>query len=122
MRPSRIALLGFYHETNSFSRSRTGMDLFRAYQFAEGADLIERYRGTGTEPGGVIAGADEEGFELVPILFAAAVPSGPITTACFEEIVGRCVAGLEAAGALDGVVAVLHGARGPKPTRMPTGP
>ncbi len=110
MRDPRVALLGFYHETNTFSRARTGLDLFHAYQYAEGEDLVERYRGTGTEPGGVIDGAEEQGFELVPILFAAAVPSGPITTGCFEEIIARCEAGLAAAGPLDGVVVVLHGA------------
>lgn len=107
---ARVALIGFYHETNSFSRSRTSLDLFRAYQFAAGSMIIDRYRDTGTEPGGVIAGAEAAQFELLPILFAAAVPFGPIADECFDDITKRCRAGLREAGQLDGVIAVLHGA------------
>ncbi|MGE4252840.1 MAG: M81 family metallopeptidase [Parvibaculaceae bacterium] len=109
-RCARVALVGFYHETNSFSRARTSLELFRAYQFAEGPEIIDRYRGTGTEIGGVIAGAEEAAFDLCPILFAAAVPFGPIADDCYDDIARRCRAGLGAAGRLDGVIAVLHGA------------
>jgi hypothetical protein len=28
----RVAIGGFYHETNTFSVSRTGLELFKAYQ------------------------------------------------------------------------------------------
>lgn len=107
---ARVALIGFYHETNSFSRTHTSLDLFRSYQFAEGVEIVDRYRNTGTEPGGVIAGAKEERFDLIPILFAAAVPFGPIADECFDEIVSRCRAGLRDAGMLDGVITILHGA------------
>lgn len=107
---ARVALIGFYHETNSFSRAHTSLDLFRSYQLAEGAEIVARYRNTGTEPGGVIAGAEAERFDLIPILFAAAVPFGPITDECFDDITSRCRAGLRDAGALDGVIVILHGA------------
>lgn len=107
---ARVALIGFYHETNSFSRAHTSLDLFRAYQFAEGAAIVDRYRNTGTEPGGVIAGAEEEQFDLIPILFAAAVPFGPIADECLDDITRRCRTGLRDAGTLDGVIVILHGA------------
>ncbi len=106
----RVALIGFYHETNSFSRSRTSLELFRAYQFAEGPMIVDKYRDTGTELGGVIAGAEAAQFELLPIVFAAAVPFGPIADECFADIVRRCRNGLRDAGRLDGVIVILHGA------------
>ncbi len=106
----RVILAGFYHETNGFSRARTDLDLFRAYQFVEGAEVIERYRGTGTEIGGMIAAAAAEGIELVPTLFASAVPAGMITAGCLAEIRARILAQMAAAGAYDAVAVVLHGA------------
>ncbi|MEZ5931146.1 MAG: M81 family metallopeptidase [Alphaproteobacteria bacterium] len=107
---AQIALLGFYHETNSFAATRTTFADFQAYQYAEGGDVIERYRGTGTELGGMIAAADAADIELLPILFAAAVPSGLITAEAFELLMAKLTAGLAATASLDGVLAVLHGA------------
>ena len=44
--PLRVALLGFYHETNTFSASRTDFASFEAYQFAEGIEILSRYSGS----------------------------------------------------------------------------
>ncbi len=106
----RVAIGGIWHETNTFARGRTTLDDFRAYQFATGRELLDRYRGTGTELGGMIEWASATGIELVPTLFAGAVPSATIARDALDAMCGDLVARVKAAGPLDGVLLVLHGA------------
>jgi len=54
--------------------------------------------------------SEEEGIELVPILWATALPGGGFTNEIYEKIKAESMAGLNAAGKLDGVVIVNHGA------------
>ena len=63
--PWRIALGGIWHETNTFAAGLTGLDAFRAYQYALGDEMLCRYAGTNTELGGMITATKELGFELV---------------------------------------------------------
>lgn len=106
----RILLVGFYHETNTFSATSTDFALFERYQFFTGADLVSRYRGTGTELGGAIGEIERRGETAVGVLFASAIPSGIITRECFDFILNRIGVGLKDAGPCDGVLVVLHGA------------
>jgi microcystin degradation protein MlrC len=109
---SRIVLVGFYHETNTFSATTTDMALFERYQFVEGEALVARYRGTGTELGGAIGEIERRGDVPVGVLFASAIPSGPITRDCLEAIIARIRDELSVAAPYDGIVVVLHGAAG----------
>lgn len=106
----RIALLGFWHETNTFAVSRTGRSEFEAYQYATGADVLERYRGTGTELGGMIGEGDARGLTLLPLVFTAAVPSGLVTDEFFDGFLDDVRDGLREQAPIDGVLVVLHGA------------
>ena len=106
----QVGIGGIWHETNSFSTEGTGKDAFAAYQLATDDDLISRYRGTGTELGGMIEGARHHGLALAPSLFAAAVPSGVIDRPTLIDLVDELVARLDEAMPLDGVLLVLHGA------------
>lgn len=54
--------------------------------------------------------AREAGWDVVPILWAGAIPSAPVTRDAFEQIADEIIAGLRAAGPLDGVFLDLHGA------------
>ena len=108
--PWRIAVGGIWHETNSFAAGRTGLDAFRAYQYALGDEVLSRYAGTNTELGGLITAAKELGFELVPTIYAGAVPSGVIARDALETLCTELRARLRRAGPLDGVLMVLHGA------------
>ncbi|WP_108258192.1 M81 family metallopeptidase [Mangrovicoccus ximenensis] len=54
--------------------------------------------------------AEETDVELVPILWGTALPGGGFTREIYEQIRDEAVAGLKAAGPLDGVVVVNHGA------------
>lgn len=106
----RIAVGGIWHETNTFAVGRTGIEAFRAYQFARGRELPERYDGVRNEIGGMIAGARASRLEVLLAVFAGAVPSGVVTRETFEALVDMLVQDIAAQSDLDGVLLVLHGA------------
>ena len=106
----RIAIGGIWHETNGFAAGLTELDDFHAYQYAERAALLERYRGTGTELGGMISEAGNCDFELLPTLFAGAVPSATISRFALDTLCEGICSRLAAFGTVDGMLLVLHGA------------
>jgi microcystin degradation protein MlrC len=106
----RIGLGGIWHETNTFAPGATTLDDFRRWQLHAGDELLATYRGTGTEPGGAIAAAEAAGAEVVPLLFAGALPSGIVRRDAFDALADELVSRAHAAGQLDGVVLCLHGA------------
>ena len=105
----RIAIGGIWHETNSFATGLTELEDFQRYQFATGEPMIETYRGTGTELGGMIEGASEQRFELVPTVFAGAVPSGTISRNALDAVCDEMQRRLQGEP-VDGMLLVLHGA------------
>lgn len=105
-----IAIGGIWHETNTFARDTTPLDAFYAYQFARGAELLTRYANVRNEIGGMLAGARKNRFELAPLLFAGAVPSGIVRRDAFETLAGMLIDDLAALENLDGVLLALHGA------------
>lgn len=104
----------FSHETNTFSTLPTGRAEFEARDWRHGAELLDAYRGTGTCLGGMIEVAEARGIALVPSVAAAASPAGRVTRAVYEEVTGRLLADLRAAGAVDAVLLALHGAMVPE--------
>lgn len=106
----KVAIGGIWHETNTFARNTTPLESFHAYQFARGAELFSRYESVRNEIGGMIAGARKNAFELLPLLFAGAVPSGIVTREAFETLAGMLLEDLAALTGPDGVLLVLHGA------------
>ena len=103
----RIAIAGFAHESNTFSSTPTALDEFGVH---EGEEIIEHYSDTFHEIAGYIAGAEQLGYEMYPILAAVATPAGAVTAAAYEDFVGRILEGLKKAPELDGVLLALHGA------------
>ncbi len=103
----RIGIAGLSHESNSFSTLHTGLDEFRTL---EGRELIEHYAATYHEMTGFIAGASEFRYEAVPLFFARATPAGPVTAEAYEDLLGRLLQSIRAAGPLDGLLLALHGA------------
>ena len=88
----------------------TDLEAFRRYQFAEGRDVLDRSEATNTEIGGFMAEASDLGFDLMPALFAGAVPSGVVTAAALEQIVKTASRRARERGRLDGALIALHGA------------
>lgn len=106
----RVGLAGIWHETNTFFDRPTTLEDFRSFAYFEGGDLVDALTGTGTELGGALAAARDLGVEAVPLVFAGALPSGPVAAADFDRILGEILGRLRGQLPLDGVVLALHGA------------
>ncbi len=106
----RIAISGFFHETNWF-----GNLLVTPQVLANGTvskeTMIER--SNSSYPGGVIEEGRARGAELVPIERYAAIPSGRITKEAFEHARDTMVKQLceaQAEKPLDAIALAMHGA------------
>ncbi|WP_428488136.1 M81 family metallopeptidase [Rhodopila sp.] len=121
-RPPRIGLLGFSIECNRFAPIATEVD-FQARTLIGGYAMVAEARSPAPrmlgEMPGFIAAMDavgpsdisgETGWEPVPSLLAMAEPNGPVEQAFFDRLMQRWETDLSAAGQLDGVYVVLHGA------------
>src|SRR5690606_29990581 len=77
-----------------------------------GEDIARISRGAATAFGGFFAGAEQQGFDLLPILAAWATPAGRITDATFAHLTDLYLTGLKRAlamGPVAGVLLALHG-------------
>ncbi|MER3439614.1 MAG: microcystin degradation protein MlrC, partial [Chloroflexota bacterium] len=75
--------------------------------------IIDSARDTNTSFGGFIAGAEQEGFELVPLVSVWATPSGLVTAEAITALTDMLESGLRSSltsGPLDAVLLALHGA------------
>jgi microcystin degradation protein MlrC len=113
-RPLRVGIGGFLHETNTFAPSRAGLR-----DFEEGGGwpglcraeaVVTQTRGVNVGVAGFVAAAEVSGWTLVPTIWCAASPSGPVLREAFEAIAGELVHGLARAAPLDGIYLDLHGA------------
>jgi microcystin degradation protein MlrC len=105
----RVGVGGLMHETNTFALGTTVTADFEAYQFAIGESLYG-FRGTKTELGGFLDGCEELGWDVVPSLYAVALPGGLVDHDVFEALLDRMAGELSAAARPDGVLLALHGA------------
>jgi microcystin degradation protein MlrC len=111
----RIAVGGISHETSSFSVSTTAhRDFETGFGLYRGEQIIQRFRGSNICTGGFIDGGLEHGFEVVPLLWGFAYPSGLILRETYEELKREFLERLHQAdvndGPVDGVLLDLHGA------------
>ncbi len=108
----RVAVGGFQHETNTFAPMPTSWPEFevaRAWPgYTEGAAIFPTFAGLNLGISGFIDEARK--WELVPLLWCEAAPSGTVEQATFDRIAGRLTEMLGAAGPLDAVYLDLHGA------------
>jgi microcystin degradation protein MlrC len=106
----RIALAEVSQETGTFLPFSTDLDRFRRGVLLFGDELRPELDSGSRELGGAARMLRQHGGELVPILAALAFAWGPLTSATREFFVEELASRLRAAGALDGVLLVLHGA------------
>ena len=106
----RIGIGGFFHESNTFVRPYTTLADYERTRLYSGAEMLGPMRGTDTEIGGFLAGAEEHGFEAVPTYYAWAWPAGPLTDDCFRTILDRLKEAVSNCGGLDGMLLQVHGA------------
>ena len=91
MKPYRVGIAGFLHESNTFLSSSTTRSHFEQASLTRGEALLHRWSGSRHELGGFLQGAQLHGFQPVPLLATFAVPSGTIERAAFEELIGTMV-------------------------------
>ena len=108
----RVATGGFQHETNTFAPMPTRWPEFEAARYwpgyTEGTAIFATFAGLNLGIAGFIEEARD--WDLVPLLWCEAGPSGTVEQATFDRIVGRLTEMLAAAGSLDAVYLDLHGA------------
>ncbi|MCP5152716.1 MAG: M81 family metallopeptidase [Ectothiorhodospiraceae bacterium] len=110
----RIALLGFSIECNRFAPVATEHD-FAIRTLLRGAAMLadaraESPRMLGELPG-FVADMDAAGaWDPVPLTIAMTEPNGPVERGFFARLMAEWESGLRAAGTLDGVYCVMHGA------------
>src|SRR5690349_3995104 len=111
---TRIAVGAFLHETNTFAPTKATYDDFVHGggwpSMAHGADVLKVMRNINVGLAGFVEAAEANGWELVPTISAAAVPSAHVTKDAFERIMKEMVDGIAAAGPIDAVYLDLHGA------------
>ena len=110
----RIALLGFSIECNRFAPVATAAD-FATKTLLTGPAMLEDARSAAPhmlgEMPGFLADMDASGaWQPVPCLLAMAEPNGPVEHAFFDHMMAQWERELRAAGNLDGVYCVMHGA------------
>lgn len=103
----RIAILGFMHETNTFSPVPAD---YAAFSIARGDEIVRQYHDAHHTLTGFLEASEKLGFEAVPLIYAETGPIGMITKDAFDRIVGEMLQLLEAGGPWDGVLLANHGA------------
>lgn len=108
----RIGVAFVYHESHSFSPLATDLEAFRAEDLHLGAKVQEVYAGTRTELGGFFEVLKERGATPVPLIAAAAMPSGEVTAEAYNYLASEFQQRLRDAlhqAPLDGLLLALHG-------------
>jgi len=110
----RIFLLGFSIECNRFAPTAFESD-FAARTLLHGASVIADARSVAPhmlgELPGFMADMDLAGpWEPIASALAMAEPNGPVSQEFFERLLAQWESDLRAAGRIDGVYCVLHGA------------
>ncbi len=106
----RIAIGGILHETHTFMERATSLADFAAQSLHYGADMLSGMRGTRSGIGGMIERATEMGWQLLPTLYATAMPGGTVTAAAYDELLNQLSDRLEQSLPVDGLLLALHGA------------
>ncbi|BCH12558.1 microcystinase C (plasmid) [Mesorhizobium sp. 131-3-5] len=110
----RVAIAGFLHETNTFAPTRARYANFEHgggfMPISRGKEILERCRNTNLGVAGFVDYASSAGWEIVPLLWAVAIPSAHVEQEAYERIAGEIIDRVRAAGPLDGLLIELHGA------------
>ena len=110
MEDIRIIVAEFKHETNCFCPNKAGMKEYEEAYLKDAPEVIPYFTGTRTDIGGMIASAEEEGFELVPVMATFATPTGLTTQEMFEFAKTKIVHAIINTKKVDGILLSLHGA------------
>jgi len=107
----KIALLGIYHETNTFAPEATNLAAFHKGFWLEQGQILDEYRGGNHEISGM-AEVFEQVSELflIPVFYSYATPGGMVTNEALDTMLSRMFELLEESGPFDGILVAPHGA------------
>ena len=106
----RVALLGIYHESNTFIPGHTGTSDFKNGHWLHGEDIRAEYQQAYHEIGGMLEVMTLQGIETVPVMFAEATPGGMVDEETCNVLFQTMFDELEAVLPVDGCLVVPHGA------------
>jgi microcystin degradation protein MlrC len=109
----RVLIAGLVHETHTFLAETTGLPAFEATLWVRGQDMLQKCGGDASPMGGALDVAEANDWDVIPSRYGAAMPSGTVTDDILEMWWTQVRADLDAAlaaGGLDGVLLILHGA------------
>ena len=106
----RVALLGIYHESNTFVTTPTVMDDFRNGQYLKGESIRKEYQNAHNEIAGMLEVLDKERIEAIPLLFASATPGGTISAETYNFILQETLEELKKVLPVDACLVIPHGA------------
>lgn len=106
----RVALLGIYHESNTFVPKATIITDFENGHYLTGEAIRNEYQHAHHEIGGMIEVMDSERIEVIPVLFAEATPGGALSANTYEGILNNMMERLEKVLPVDACLVVPHGA------------
>lgn len=107
----RVALIGFWHETNTFNPSPTTSDQFDGHAALWGEEIFSVSQSFGELAGGLDGLANADGqVTVVPIGFYWGGVGGRVQERLATEFEKQMLRSLAAASPIDGVLMLLHGA------------
>ncbi|WP_270090451.1 M81 family metallopeptidase [Sphingobacterium sp. SYP-B4668] len=106
----RIAIVGIYHESNTFSKRSTSWEDFANGHLFYNEHIREEYATAFHEIGGFMEGMQGADIELIPVFFAEATPGGTIGQQTYERLRGSLMSALQRVPSVDAIYAVAHGA------------
>ena len=113
---SRIALAGFIHETNTFSKTPTPLESFvnqgGFYPAMLEGEAIFSFKGhpVNIASSGFLDAIELFGHQIIPLMWCGAEPSAQAPAAVFDYLMDKIITALDAAMPVDGVYLDLHGA------------
>jgi microcystin degradation protein MlrC len=106
----RVAIMGIYHESNTFLTKKTTLDDFEKGHLLYEDEIRQEYASAFHEIGGMLEVLDDSDIEAVPLFFAEATPGGMVSADTFDYLYKRMIRFLSDKGPFDGVLVVPHGA------------
>lgn len=108
MKPFRVLIAGLFHETHNFLSGTTDWSAFDVWYEEDLLSLC----GQSSPIGGVLDYALQQGWDIVPTVFATAVPSATVEDDAFERFWSLFKTSAAAAieSGVDAIYLVLHGA------------
>ncbi|HEY1062564.1 MAG TPA: M81 family metallopeptidase [Daejeonella sp.] len=106
----RVAVLGIYHESNTFIDKRTTLIDFENGHLLKGSAILEEYKNAFHEIGGMLSVLEHQEIEIIPIMFAEATPGGMISATTYSTLTAMLMQELNRVLPIDGCLVIAHGA------------